>query len=104
MRGIFLVRLAGVALALCTASLISFPSIPNPAAGRPISNPAFTVDRTLKGDRLAPVAPVAQPSEFGLPSLPARSQSRERVPVGCDPAFSPISVPRAANVFRRCIV
>jgi hypothetical protein len=101
---VFSVRFAGVALALFIASFISLPSFPNPAAGRPTSNPAVTVDRTLKGDRLPLVAPLAQPHELGLPLTPPRSQAREKVPVGCDGAFSSISAPRLENVFRRCVV
>jgi hypothetical protein len=103
MRMVFFVRSAGVAIALLTASFIAFPSFPNPAAGRLASDPAITVDRSLKGDRLPPIAPIAQPRDLGSPlSLPP-SQARERVPVGCDSAFSPISAPRLANVFRRCM-
>jgi hypothetical protein len=33
-----------------------------------------------------------------------RQQSREKVPLGCDGAFSPVASPRLANVFRRCTV
>jgi hypothetical protein len=29
---------------------------------------------------------------------------REKIPVGCDRAFSPVSSPRLANVFQRCTV
>jgi hypothetical protein len=30
------------------------------------------------------------------------SQARERVPVGCDPAFSPVASPSLATVYGRC--
>jgi hypothetical protein len=40
----------------------------------------------------------------GAPQKPKRQQSREKEPVGCDGAFSAISAPRSANVFRRCMV
>lgn len=104
MRGIFFIRCAGVALALFTASFISLPSFPNPAAGGPALSPTVNVDRTLKGDRLPFVTTVGQVRELRLPLPSAPSQAREKVPVGCDAAFSLISAPRFANVFKRCLV
>lgn len=103
MRGMLVLRSAAVAAALLTASLISFPSFPNPAAGWLTSNPAISVNRALKGDRL-PLLPAAQPHGLGSPLSPAQSQPQEKPPVGCDGAFSPISSPRLANIFRRCLV
>jgi hypothetical protein len=90
MRPIWLVHAAAVAL--FAASFISFPSFSG--AGLFTVNPP-TVDRTFKGDRL--------PLTIGAPASP-RQQSREKVLVGCDGAFSPIASPRLANVFRRCTV
>jgi len=59
--------------------------------------PAVSVDRTLKGDRL-PLEPLAAKA-----LAPSASQTlRDKIPIGCDRAFSPISAPRLANVFRRC--
>lgn len=94
-------RSVAVAIALLTASLISFPSFPNPAAEWLNSIPAMSVNRGLKGDRLPLVEPTAEPRELGLPVSPA--QSRAKVPVGCDAAFSPISSPQLASIFRRCM-
>jgi len=101
-------RVGGAALALLTASLLSFPDSASPKVwfsdtGILTSSRAISVNRVnraLKGDRL----PFVDPSlhELGLPAAPARSLSREKIPVGCDAAFSPISSPRLANVFRRC--
>jgi hypothetical protein len=31
------------------------------------------------------------------------SQARERLPVGCDPAFSPVASPSLATVYGRCM-
>jgi hypothetical protein len=59
-----------------------------------------TVDRTFKGDRL-PVAVSAD--KIGAPASPTQ-QTRGKGPVGCDGAFSPISSPLLATVFRRCTV
>jgi hypothetical protein len=84
-------RVTAVVLSLIAAGLISLPSNSSQLR-QPVS-----VDRTLKGDRL-PFAPGAR--------RPAASKTRssERIPVGCEGAFSPISSPRLANIFRRCAV
>ncbi len=100
MRMLLFARSAAVAMALLTASVISFPSFPNPAAGWIGTSPALSVNRTLKGDRLPLTEPAIETHELGLPISPA---PRVKVPVGCDAAFSPISSPRLAGVFRRCM-
>jgi hypothetical protein len=68
-------------------------------------NPAISVDRTLKGDRL-PVSNSTQlytpdwQSEFGALS---KSQSHAQMPIGCDPSFSPITSSAQSNVYGRCM-
>ncbi len=91
---------AAVAIALLTASLISFPSFPNPAPGWIGTSPVQSVNRALKSDRLPLIEPAVERHGFGSSVAPA--QSRAKVPVGCDSAFSPISSPRLAGVFGRC--
>jgi len=66
--------------------------------------PVASVNRALKGDRLPTAKPMAWQHEFPPRVAPLQSQSHARVPVGCDNAFSPVSSPRLANVFRRCLV
>jgi hypothetical protein len=100
MRRVFLVRVAGVMLALFTASFISFPSFPS--TGMFTSGPAPSVNRLLKGDRLPSVA--VWQHELGSPVSPAQPASREKVPLGCEAAFSSISAPQLANIVRRCVV
>jgi hypothetical protein len=75
----------------------------DPTAGASFTNgtPAVVVNRSRKGDRL-PIAPDWQ-SEFGSQPLTRPSAApHAQIPVGCDPAFSPIASP-AANVYRRCL-
>jgi len=102
MRRISFVRVVGVLVALFTASFISFPSFPS--TGVFALSPPISVNRALKGDRLPLVEPTALPHRLGLPASPGQAQSRVKVPVGCDSAFSPISSPQLAHVFRRCTV
>lgn len=87
-----------VSLASFSAALIAPPARPTASAG--FSPPALTtsVNRALKGDRL-PAA--AGPGRLGSP---ARALPRGRIPLGCDGAFSPVSSPRLAHIFRRCMV
>ena len=103
MRGTWSFRVAAVAFALVTASLVSFPSFSTTGANS-VSTPAVSVNRALKGDRLPAANPTVWQEEFRPSGAPLQSQSRARVRVGCDNAFSPISSPRLANVFRRCLV
>ena len=97
MRPILFVRGAAILAALFAASFISFPSFPS--VGLFTVNPP-AADGTFKSDRL-PLAASAQ--KIGEP-VSSTQQSREKVPVGCDRAFSAISSPPLANVFRRCTV
>jgi len=61
---------------------------------------AVTVNRTNKGDRL-PLASRRSQHSTGL--SPARLDPTKRVPVGCEPAFSPVAEPAAANIILRCL-
>ncbi len=106
------VRIASVTglflLALFTAGLISLPSFQTTAsAGLSTTKPAPFVNRARKGDRLPIAKPIVAPGEFGFPASPVTPLrapiGARKIPPGCDPAFSPISSPLLANVYRRCI-
>jgi hypothetical protein len=98
MRPILFVRGAAVVAALSAATFVSFPSFPSTRLFT-LNKP--TVDRTFKGDRLP--MPVGANKMEEAPASPTR-QTREKVPLGCGGAFSPISSPLLAQVFRRCAV
>jgi hypothetical protein len=102
MRSVLLVRVAGVMLALFAASFIAFPSFPS--TGIFASGSAPTVNRALKGDRLPLVGRAVPTRELESPAVPAQPASGGKVPLGCEAAFSSISAPHLANVFRRCVV
>jgi len=93
MGRISFVRVAAIVSALFVASFILFPSFPN--AGLLAASAPLSVDRAFKGDRL----PLAA-DKIRAPASSA--QAREKIPLGCDPAFSAISSPLLANIFRRC--
>lgn len=84
-------------------------AVPNPGPGAAEHTPPVSVNRSLKGDRLPPVHPGASDSRTnpgawrGKP-LPNGLQTQERPPVGCDPAFSPVSSPAPVVVYGRCTV
>src|SRR5271157_5090750 len=98
MGRILFVRILAVVSGLLVASVIAFPSFPS--TGFLSFTSTVAVDRTQKGDRLPPSAPT-DGTEMPVQSAPS---SREKIPVGCDRAFSPVSSPRVANVFQRCTV
>jgi len=81
--------------------------------GRPAVNertPAVSVNRYRKGDRL-PVLGNSDHSDRTDTKGAIRwylrgqdgSQTGKQVPLGCDPAFSPVSAPSLATVFGRCM-
>ncbi len=82
---------------------------PSSGAGLTNKTPEVVVNRSLKGDRLpvathaslkSPVISAAvQPNKPQSPSIVQRSQ----IPVGCEAAFSPVSSPRLAYIYRRCM-
>jgi hypothetical protein len=109
-------RVAGaiglLSLAFFLVSLDPFLSAaPMAGTGTNSSTPPVSVNRALKGDRLplfdsgvsskGEVAPT-----LGSDELRARNrlQTRGKMPVGCDPAFSPVSSPSLSDVYGRCTV
>jgi hypothetical protein len=81
------------------------PTSGSGAAGR---TPAMSVNHFRKGDRLPLVHPGSLNSRtdqgvWRKPPMPDGLQTQERTPVGCDPAFSPVSSPARFVVYGRCI-
>jgi len=72
--------------------------------------PPVSVNRYPKGDRLPLVKSSDNSGPLGtghviwwdLRALNG-SQAQKRVPVGCDPAFSPVASPSLAVVYGRCM-
>jgi hypothetical protein len=102
-----LVRAAGVTLILAAAT--SAVAINGPAAGgvsgmsisAPTGDRLVSVNRVNKGDRL-PQAPAERPSHSS--SWTEALVPPKRVPLGCDPAFSPVADPAHGNIYERCLV
>ena len=90
-------------LAVCFLGLIPFLSAAPSGAGYAPRTPSFTVNRALKGDRL-PMHDALNASAWqtDFASL-ARANAPHEIPVGCDPAFSPVASPRLAFVYGRCL-
>lgn len=113
MAKLWCLRLAGatgiVALALLLVSLDPFLSaVPSAGATTNGVPSAISVNRSLKGDRLPVVGSDFFDATFSaFKAAPrARSQSSATpgtpIPVGCDPAFSPIFTPAHGNFYGRC--
>jgi hypothetical protein len=56
----------------------------------------FTVNQLRKGDRL--------PQPWHDLPLPESLQNEQKVPLGCDRAFSPVAAPAAKSIYGRCLV
>jgi hypothetical protein len=72
--------------------------------------PAVSVNRDRKGDRLLILSNPANSYPTGAKGaiwwdLRGQGSSRtgRQVPIGCDPAFSPVTSPSLAKVFGRCM-
>jgi hypothetical protein len=89
------------ALGLVIVGLIPFLSN-EPSAGA-VLTPGVSVNREFKGDRL----PLPSDINSAVSQNDIRSQRRglmpAEIPVGCDPAFSPVSAPRMAYFYGRCM-
>jgi hypothetical protein len=102
-------RVVGVTLIIGVAAVIvavvTNASAAGGTSGATISAPTsvrlVSVNRANKGDRLSQ-APAAR-SSHSSPSTEAVAPPK-RVPLGCDPAFSPVADPSRGNIFKRCMV
>ena len=99
-------------------TLAVMDQVPLPAATANHVNSATTsseravtlVNRSRKGDRITPVAPViraeGQTARESTPPAepPSRPTARgPRLPIGCDPAFSPLASSASLNFAGRCL-
>jgi hypothetical protein len=99
MAKVLMLRLASAAGLVALAFLfVGVDPFLSAGAGLTSRTPAVSVNRALKGDRLM-TGPDRQSDFAAKPS----AQPRAQIPFGCDPAFSPIFSPAAANVYGRCM-
>ena len=76
-------------------------AVPSPGPGATERTPPVSVNRLRKGDRLPLVHPGA--SDSRTKPMPGGLQTQEKAPLGCDPAFSPVSSPAKVVVYGRCM-
>jgi len=84
-------------------------AVPSSGPGATERTPPVSVNRFRKGDRLPLVHPGVSdsqksPGAWRGPPLPNGLQTQEKTPLGCDPAFSPVSSPAPVVVYGRCTV
>jgi|SRR5579862_3002541 len=105
------VAFALVSLAFFFASLDPFLRAA-PIGGPAVSDrtPAVSVNRYRKGDRLPVLSNSDNTNRTGAKGAiwwdrreQGSSQTSRQVPIGCDPAFSPVTSPSLAKVFGRCM-
>jgi hypothetical protein len=91
-----------LALASLAFFLVSFAPLLSAAPFSPgISDrtPAMSVNRFRKGDRLPVHSGALRQDRQGPDGL----QTQGTVPVGCDPAFSPVTSPALSKLYGRCM-
>ena len=100
------IRIAGASgvtgLALLFVGLIPFFAVPTIGAGIAAKAPSLSVNRQFKGDRL-PVSGAPSVARRGLSTQDQSSSKPQKIPVGCEGSFSPISSPRLAHIVGRCM-
>lgn len=102
--GAFAIAALSVFLISLDPLLGAVPGFGPDATGRTLP---VSVNHFRKGDRLPLVRPGVtggwenQGASRGRP-LPDGLQTREQAPLGCDPAFSPVSSPSPVVVYGRC--
>jgi hypothetical protein len=62
--------------------------------------PQLTVSQSRKGDRLPVIKP---PVVWHDLPVPESLQHEQKVPLGCDRAFSPVAAPGAKSIYGRCL-
>ena len=106
MARLYYLSIAGVlALASLAFFVVGFAPLLNAAPfSQGISDraPTVSVNRFRKGDRLPLVDTRALPPGPQMPDG-LEIQSQGKVPLGCDPAFSPVTSPALANLYGRCM-
>lgn len=105
------VRIAGAAgvtaLGVVILGLVPFLGAEPTVGAGYADRPAYSVNRAFKGDRL-PVVTAADPAisnrvvKFQQQSQ-RQSQPPKKIPFGCDASFSPVTAPRLAYVYGRCL-
>lgn len=94
-------------LGLVAATVCALPVASGFGAAPIAAAPTYQVNRTLKGDRLAaPASPVVRtvPLDRLRQAPPAPEETAKRTLLdGCEPLFSPVSVPSLAHLAGRCV-
>jgi hypothetical protein len=70
------------------------------APGATNGAPQLTVNQSRKGDRLTVIKP---PAVWHDLPVPQGLQNEQKVPLGCDRAFSPVAAPAAKSIYGRCL-
>ena len=106
MARLFYLSVAGMlALASLAFFVVGFAPLLSAAPFSPgISDrtPAVSVNRFRKGDRLPVRDTQAIQPDLQMPDG-LEIQSQGKVPLGCDPAFSPVTSPALSNLYGRCM-
>ena len=94
-------------LAIATLMVAALPALPAAQGISAKEPPAIQVNRGAKGDRLVEPRTIAvkkAPTETAREIVKNPEQSaKPRIMDGCDPMFSPVTVPSMAHLAGRCV-
>jgi hypothetical protein len=75
-------------------------SAPRPSAEIKV---VATTDQKRQTTVLNKIEVAAKPTRSPVREVPRDSARKEKLPVGCDPSFSPVAMPAMAHVTGRCL-
>ena len=92
------------ALAVTAATIVALPVAKAIDAATLSPSPSIKVNRAAKGDLLAVQRPTApKPTPGQAIRKPSGPNEKRQIMDGCDPLFSPVTVPALAHVAGRCV-
>ena len=92
------------ALAMAAATIVALPVAKAIDAATLTPSPSIKVNRAAKGDQLAVRRPAPKETPVQLMiRKPTGSNEKRQILDGCDPLFSPVTMPSMAHVPGRCV-
>jgi hypothetical protein len=105
-KNLYLRIVSAVGFAALAALFVTIDPFLSAGANLTNPNPAVSVNRSLKGDRL-PLSPAFVDVTNGPSGVRATTEPRAQIPFACDAAVSlirsPKSAPPTGDIFRRCM-
>jgi hypothetical protein len=92
-------------VAFATVMILALPAANGVVASKKEA-PVIQVNRAAKGDFLAAGHNIAErkaPTQAPYQSTPTEQTDKRKIMDGCEPAFSPVTMPSMAHIASRCV-